>query len=526
MSVLLPTGSEDRRFCGDVVTLCCAVLFWITCAVSLVFLWQNRGVPILDMHGFRQTQTAISAYWMLQEGTILPYQTPVFGHPWLIPYEFPLYQMLAAGLSALGVPLDYSGRLVSYAFFLLLLVPVRFGLKAFRLSDALFYIFASLYVSSPAYLFWGRAFLIETTALFFCLAGAILLILRAKQRNRFLLLAATGCLTLGALVKATTYPQCILFALGLAGLVLIEDKTLPPGRRLKTFALLFGAALLPVFVTFLWVRYCDSLKLASPMGAVQTSEGLTGWYSMDLGLLLRQANLLPVRILQELPGKSWVVYLCLPLSLLAGARTFLMVCFLLLCFFFPMLLFSRVHVIHNYYQISNGIFLIFAVAVSIHALAKVRLRALIPLVLLACIIVNYNFFFNYFYKIFLNTAGQGNNHEILKIASALKANTDPHGIVFIFGRDWNPEIPYYSQRKSVMLPHWLPPAMLQNALSDPKTLTGNAPLEATLVCPDGQEKHPAYDQTVDAFLHRHFSLDHQTSVGDCTIYSTTQAASP
>ena len=94
--------ANEKSSGDDIITQCCAVLFWITAAVSLVFLWQSRNLPLLDMHGFRQTQTAISALWMRQEGTLIPYQTPVFGHPWFIPYEFPLYQGLAAGLSYLG----------------------------------------------------------------------------------------------------------------------------------------------------------------------------------------------------------------------------------------------------------------------------------------------------------------------------------------------------------------------------------------------------------------------------------------
>ena len=66
--------------------------------------------PILDMFGFRQAQTAISAYWIAKGGPLFAYQTPVFGYPWSIPFEFPLYQWLVALLAdSSGLSLDQGG---------------------------------------------------------------------------------------------------------------------------------------------------------------------------------------------------------------------------------------------------------------------------------------------------------------------------------------------------------------------------------------------------------------------------------
>ena len=38
--------------------------------------------PLLDRHSFRQTQTAISAYWIAHGGPLVAYETPVFGAPY------------------------------------------------------------------------------------------------------------------------------------------------------------------------------------------------------------------------------------------------------------------------------------------------------------------------------------------------------------------------------------------------------------------------------------------------------------
>ena len=69
------------------------IISYIYSLWSLSIGWTN---PILDQHGFRQTQTAISTYYLLQGSPWLAYETTVLGFPWSIPMEFPLYQWLVA----------------------------------------------------------------------------------------------------------------------------------------------------------------------------------------------------------------------------------------------------------------------------------------------------------------------------------------------------------------------------------------------------------------------------------------------
>jgi hypothetical protein len=135
---------------------------------AIVYAWQ----PLVDVHAFRQTQTALTAYWMQKEGFALAYQTPVAGFPWAIPFEFPIYQVIVALLSSFtGLDLSATGRLVSFFFLVACAWPV-FGMSR-RLDwpRPVPWIICALLWTSPFHVYWGRTFMIETTALFFALAS-------------------------------------------------------------------------------------------------------------------------------------------------------------------------------------------------------------------------------------------------------------------------------------------------------------------------------------------------------------------
>ena len=164
-----------------------------------------KQIP-LDLYSFRQTQTALTSYWLLKNGFSFAYETPVAGTPWSIPFEFPIYQYIVALISQiLGCSLNATWRLVSYFFLVLCLIPARFITKSLKLSDSVFYIFAALLFSSPIYLYWGRTFMIETTAVFFSVAAIkyfIDLVLVEKPLKSALLFLVF--ISLSILQKATT----------------------------------------------------------------------------------------------------------------------------------------------------------------------------------------------------------------------------------------------------------------------------------------------------------------------------------
>ncbi|HEX2862273.1 MAG TPA: glycosyltransferase family 39 protein, partial [Lacunisphaera sp.] len=165
--------------------------------------WNSQSLPGCE---FRQTQTALSAHFILREKNYsLAYPTPVLGKPWSIPMEFPLYQWTVAKVTELsGWPLTQVGRGVSLVCFYLTL-PALYGLaRCLGLPRARALLVLSFIVICPLYIFYARAFLIETMAWMFGSWFLLGYVMSAGQRRpAWLVVAAAGGVGAG-LVKVTT----------------------------------------------------------------------------------------------------------------------------------------------------------------------------------------------------------------------------------------------------------------------------------------------------------------------------------
>src|SRR5262245_40545263 len=103
------------------------VVFILLLVHSVVAMSTGWTHTLNDVHGFRQAQTALTVDYLLKGGPWVAYQTPVFGPPWSVPFEFPLYQWLAAlVVLVFRTTVEQAGRLVSVGFFYASLVPSYF----------------------------------------------------------------------------------------------------------------------------------------------------------------------------------------------------------------------------------------------------------------------------------------------------------------------------------------------------------------------------------------------------------------
>ena len=130
--------------------------------------WESHSLPGVE---FRQAQTAISAYYIQQDRDFsLAYPTPVLGKPWSIPMEFPLYQWTVVLVSDLtGLDLTKAGRAVSLGCFYLCLPAVFLLLGRLGVAVGRRWLVLAVVLTCPLYIFYSRAFLMETMALMFSL---------------------------------------------------------------------------------------------------------------------------------------------------------------------------------------------------------------------------------------------------------------------------------------------------------------------------------------------------------------------
>src|SRR5947199_7995289 len=77
---LPPAIAESARSQTLLIVVLVDILFLVALH-SAYWLFAGINQPIADLHQFRQTQTAITAYWLANGGPWLAYETPVLGYP-------------------------------------------------------------------------------------------------------------------------------------------------------------------------------------------------------------------------------------------------------------------------------------------------------------------------------------------------------------------------------------------------------------------------------------------------------------
>jgi hypothetical protein len=438
--------------------------FWVALALLLISLghalwafsigWNNT---LNDHHSFRQSQTAITAYYLKGQPFHPDYETPVLGKPWSVPMEMPFYQLAAARLSSIsGIPLDQAGRGVASACFLLTLVPLYVLLREFRVGESQALLVLTLLLTSPFYLFWSRAFLIESSVLLLCFAYLAWAVVAVRKETMLPLLMAMLFGMAAGLAKVTTWLPFLLaaFLWIVRGLLKWPPSLTAETIRSRLLPLILACGV-PFVSAVAWVKYMDFHKALNPM-AFNSPAFSTAWnfgtlaqkVSLDvwLGILAR------VHTLFGLPLPGFLI-------LSAASAIFLLLrrrrkeAVVLLCFFllYP-LIFTNLHFIHDYYMYANGIFLaLFA------GMAVVTLWESENLRLKTCGWVLFLFmFWSGFdgYSAMYRPLQATPNQEIRELASAIHEKTSPEEVILLLGFDWSPLVPYYAERRALMIPDW------------------------------------------------------------------------
>jgi len=432
------------------------ITFWLMLAAALWCWSLFWNAPILDRHEFRQLQTAVSTHWMQKDGFRLNYETPLFGPPkWSIPMEFPIYQWCVVGVSsATGMALDQSGRATSILF-LLATLPAVCGLAGLAgLTRPGRLLVAAAVLSSPVYLFYGRAFMIESTAL--CFATWFLLAIGRSVRDLSLRWSAIAivCGTLAALAKITTFAVYCFPAAGIAlwlGWPRWKSRRQSPAALWHTVLLCGVPVLISILAGKWWVNHADAVKDGNPYSGFLKSSEMVAWnwgtldQRLSPGTWYEAWDNISQFVLSE--AAAVIMVLCVALGgigrlrRLAGAGV--------MGFLMGPLLFTNLYYRHDYYYSANALLLLGAAGLLLASMWNTAAIPRIARILMLAL------FFGTQLTAYLRGYGAVLRQGIYQppeIASVIRRTVPPEGVVLIYGWDWNAIISYYSQRRVIMVP--------------------------------------------------------------------------
>jgi hypothetical protein len=401
--------------------------------------------PLVERHDFRQTQTAYQTLTMATgEGSLLRPKLPIFGSPWEVIFEFPLFQWIASYLFRwFGLGLDTANRLTSLLFFVLCCVAL-FYLAKLLISTHLAFASVILFGFSPLAIQWSRASLIEYCALFFAIVFSFLLLKMWESQKIHLLVLASVMGSLGGLVKVTTLVPHIIFV-GIYILLKTRSlKELLENRRRLIFLSL--PMLSSIIVARLWTMWSDHSKELNPATKWLTEKNLFEWNYGTVQQRKISANWSVIldRIDQLIIGRFSVVAILIVAILIPKSRVRLIA--LLAGIIVTISIFFNLYIVHDYYLVAISSLLVLAVGVTVDSILVnngsllYRSSAFLAIILIVLIsLITQRSYWTLAYK------------NLPTPVSELKERSDPNQYAFTSYGGWNPVLLYYAERRGMML---------------------------------------------------------------------------
>jgi 4-amino-4-deoxy-L-arabinose transferase-like glycosyltransferase len=428
-------------------------ILWALLIVSAIprLLFPNQ--PLLEKHGFRQTQTAMSVRAMLEDGIKwLDYETPIFGPPWRAPMEFPTYQVsVALVVQATDLPLDAACRITCVLWFYLSVWLLYLILRRCLTDEAVIVSIMGFYLLSPLSAVWSRTSSIEFTAVAFGL-GYLYALLRWIDRPAHVgwVVVSAACGALVAVTKVTTWVAYAPLA-GIFGVACLRG--LPTGAIARRLPALVIMAVVPLVAGVAWVRYSDAVKAASPFTAWLTSEALSDWNYGTLN--------------QRLSWKGWYyafetywqealpyALVLLPFVAIYSIRRFTTDARMLLAgsaagALLPMLIFFNLYLHHDYYE--SAIMPVLAILGGAGLVLVVRWaqdsrRKLATVVFVG--LASYGAGLPYLVTAYMY------NDSYVRMGRKMELATPPDKCVFFASNSWSSAPLYYANRRGCLI-HWV-----------------------------------------------------------------------
>lgn len=435
------------------------------CLAGLVPRIPNLSSPLLERHDFRQTQTAITVQAWLDRGvSVFAYETPVFGPPWRVPFEFPTYQLSAFVFARLGFPLDLACRIAALLWFYAS-AALLFSVVLERADRRLALFTLAAYVAMPFTVLWSRAALIDFASVALSLAY-LRFALRCLERPRAAPLAA--CLAAGvlaAVTKITTVP-IVAVPLAIGGVASLIRAETWRGRGVLA-GTLAAIGLVPLGAGVAWTRYADAVKAANPQTRWLVSGALADWTFGTVAQRLSARNWIVIfgRIQETmLPGLfALLVAVALVGTFVRRDGSRAPVAAAVAAALVTIATFFNLFVVHDYYLISITPCVALLAAYGVDSAVSARFRGRDVALALAggAAVLSAGAGWSY-----LRPAYAPWDRSALALLGQLVAESTPGDRwIAVEGDDWNPRIPYLAHRRAFMI---RPPADIRRVADRPE----------------------------------------------------------
>ena len=402
--------------------------------------------PLVERHDFRQTQTAFTTLTMANgEGGLFSSKLPLFGSPWELPFEFPLFQYIASIVyKVFDTNIDFANRLTSLIFFCLCLFPIHaISMKFMTRAGAI--LSCLLFAFSPLAIQWSRSSLIEYCVLFFGLLFVLYSLKFWEKPNwGFFFMAVLFGVTAG-LVKITTLLPMIVFLVVLTACksdVLIQFRS----NRLRIFGLL-SILFFSLLSAQAWALFSDRIRYDNPASRWLTQSELNFWTfgTIEQRKLWGNWRVIFDRIdILILPEHLTILTLLLSFAFSKSRR---MSFAALLASVITVAIFFNLYVVHDYYLIAISVmfsFLFASTVDSLFTLLKPTGRKFLTLIVPVLLVI--------IYSVDAGRSYWGSAYvKYPRGESELALLSRPNQQSFVSWDGWNPLILYYANRRGMML---------------------------------------------------------------------------
>jgi len=491
MSVAKNSPFERRFFTG---------VFVVVLAVHVALVCYNLRMPFLAGNEFRQAQTALISYYIDKDNNFSPfYEQPIFGKPWTaFMLEFPLYQWCVVGLSrATGWQHFVAARVTSIACFYAMLPALYLLLGRFGLGRPRRLLALALVAACPVYIFYTRSFLIDAMAFMAAAWFAAGFVRTMDGRSGWWLAVTVVAGTVAALVKSFIFLVWLGPTAAYGAWMLWRDLRARQGWRVPLATVLWGAATVTPALGALkwWLAITDPLKAAHVATSIFTAQKLSmgNWGMFDFDRLFSRPlwrdlfdrwseTMMPPGLLLTLVVGGIAV---LPKARRPAAGLFAV-------FLLTQLLFPFAYAWQDYYYYSCAVFIAGALAFVIFAVwdsAAPRWSGVAVLLLVLAANAR-SYWVTYHPQQAQVSMGK------MDFTENIKDMSPPGSVLVLAGYDWAPMIPYYTERRALMIRNGLEkdPAYLRQAFRD---LQGET-VYALVVSPVLRDYRPFLDVAIPA----------------------------